>query len=47
MALAKRKSRNKAAVALANKMARRLWVAEHHGARFDPEHVSRREPRVA
>ena len=41
--LAERKGHNKAAVALANKTARRLWAAEHHGAGFDPEHVSRRE----
>jgi len=47
MALAERKGHTKAAVALANKMARRLWAAEHHDTRFDPEHVSRREPRVA
>ena len=31
---------NKAAVALANKTARRLWAAEHHRASFDPDHVS-------
>ena len=36
MALAERKGHTKAAVALANKMARRLWAAEHHGTRFDP-----------
>jgi transposase len=37
---------NKAAVALANKIARRLWAMEHHGTVFDPEHVSvRRDPR--
>lgn len=45
--LAERIGRNKAAVALANKTARRLWAAEHHGTRFDPEHISRREPRAA
>ena len=43
LALAERKGHNKAAVALANKVARRLWAAEHHGTSFDPEHVSRRE----
>ncbi|MEJ5209765.1 IS110 family transposase [Denitratimonas sp. CY0512] len=43
LALAERKGHNKAVVALANKTARRLWAAEHHGASFDPEHVSRRE----
>ena len=43
LALAKRKGHNKAAVALANKTARRLWAAEHHGASFDPDHVSLRE----
>ncbi len=47
LALAERKGHNKAAVALANKVARRLWAAEHHGTRFDPEHVSRREPHAA
>ena len=47
LALAERKGHNKAAVALANKVARRLWAAEHHGASFDPEHVSRREARAA
>jgi len=47
VALAERKGHNKAAVALANKRARRLWAAEHHDIRFDPEHVSQREPRVA
>lgn len=35
---------NKAACALANKLARRLWAMEHHGKRFDPNHVSRRPP---
>lgn len=33
---------NKAAVALANKMARRLWAAEHHRRGFDPDWVSTR-----
>ena len=42
LALAERKGHNKAAVALANKTARRLWAAEHHGTSFDPGHVSRR-----
>ena len=32
---------NKAACALANKLARRLWAMEHHGQDFDPRHVSR------
>jgi len=45
VALAER--RGKAAVALANKTARRLWAAEHDGTRFDPEHVNRRELRAA
>ena len=45
LALAERKGHNKAAVALANKTARRLWAAEHHGASLDPEHVSRRVER--
>ena len=43
LALAERKGHNKAAVALANKTARRLWAAEHHGTSFDPDHVSQRE----
>ena len=47
LALAERKGHNKAAVALANKTARRLWAAEHHGTSFDPEHVSRREAHAA
>ncbi len=38
--LSDRVGSNKATVALANKLARRLWAAEHHGTRFDPEHVS-------
>jgi len=33
---------NKAAVALANKMARRLWAAEHHRRSFDPDWVGTR-----
>ena len=33
---------NKAACALANKLARRLWAMEHHGQAFDPRHVSQR-----
>ena len=33
---------NKAACALANKLARRLWAMEHHGMPFDPRHVSER-----
>ena len=37
---------NKAACALANKLARRLWAMEHHGMPFDPRHVSER-PRAA
>lgn len=41
LALAERKGHNKAAVALANKTVRRLWAAEHHGNRFDPDHISR------
>lgn len=39
--LADRIGHNKAAVALANKTARRLWAAEHHGTAFDPDHLSR------
>lgn len=40
LALAARSGHNKAAVALANKQARRLWAAEHHREHFDPDHVS-------
>ena len=38
--LRERSGHNKAAVALANKMARRLWAMEHHRTAFDPDHVS-------
>ena len=41
LSLVDRHGHNKAVVALANKTARRLWAAEHQGARFDPDHVSR------
>lgn len=37
-----RQGHNKAAVGVANKLARRLWALEHHGAAFDPRHVSER-----
>lgn len=37
---------NKAAVALANKMARRLWAMEHHGKAFDADHLSVRAAAV-
>jgi transposase len=40
--LQQRQGHNKAAVALANKLARRLWAVDHHGAAFDPLHVSRK-----
>lgn len=40
MNLAERVGHNKAAVALANKLARRLWAAEHHRTTFSPEHES-------
>ena len=39
-ALTQRRHGNTVACALANKLARRLWVAEHHGTDFDPDHVS-------
>lgn len=42
LALAERVGHNKAAAALANKTARRLWAAEHHRQSFDPDHVSTR-----
>lgn len=38
--LADRVGMNKATIALANKTARRLWAAEHHGTNFDPDHIS-------
>jgi transposase len=37
-----RQGHNKAACALANKLARRLWAMEHHGQAFDPHHLSQR-----
>lgn len=40
VALQLRVGHNKAAVALANKLARRLWAMEHHHADFDANHVS-------
>lgn len=43
--LSDRVGHNKAACAVANKLARRLWAAEHHRASFDPNHVS--QPPVA
>lgn len=39
--LSDRVGHNKAACAVANKLARRLWAAEHHRTSFDPDHVSR------
>jgi transposase len=41
-----RQGHNKAAVALANKMARRVWAMEHHHVAFDSNHCSVR-PTVA
>lgn len=38
--LSERVGHNKAACALANKLARRLWAAEHHRSSFDPNHLS-------
>lgn len=37
-----RQGHNKAACALANKLARRLWAMERHGKGFDPHHLSQR-----
>lgn len=37
--LQQRQGHNKAAVGVANKLARRLWALDHHGAAFDPRHV--------
>lgn len=42
LSLSERAGHNKAAVAHANKMARRLWAAEHHRKSFNPDHVSAR-----
>jgi transposase len=42
--LQQRQGHNKAAVALANKLVRRLWAMEHHGQPFDPNHCSMRMP---
>lgn len=42
LALQARQGHNKAACALANKLARRLWAMEHHGQAFDPHHLSQR-----
>jgi hypothetical protein len=35
-----RQGHNKAAVAVANKLARRLWAMDHHGCRYAPNHIS-------
>lgn len=40
--LQQRQGHNKAAVAVANKLARRLWAIDHHGTAFDPRHISRK-----
>lgn len=45
LALADKVGHNVAATALANKTARRLWAAEKHGERFDPNHVTQRPER--
>lgn len=37
-----RQGHNKAAVAVANKIARRLWAIDRHGVTFDPHHISRK-----
>lgn len=37
-----RQGHNKAAVALANKIARRLWALDHHDTAYDPRHLSRK-----
>lgn len=42
LALQVRQGHNKAAVALANKVARRIWAMEHHHAAFDGNHCSMR-----
>lgn len=38
--LARRQGHNKTAVALANKLARRLWALDHYGTAFNPNHIS-------
>lgn len=40
LGLAQRQGHNKTAVALANKLARRLWAIDHYGAAFNPRHTS-------
>ena len=40
LAVAERRGANKAAVALANKLARRLWAMTRDGASFDVDHIS-------
>lgn len=47
LSLHERVGHNKAAVALANKMARRVWAMEHHGTAFDPDHSSVRRDVIA
>lgn len=42
LGLAERVGHNKAAVALANKTARRLWAAERHRTTYDPNQISLR-----
>jgi transposase len=42
LAAQQRIGHNKAAVALANKTARRLWAMQHHGTDFDGNHCSSR-----
>jgi len=37
-----RQGHNKAALALANKIARRLWAIDRHGVAFDPHYISRK-----
>lgn len=44
LAVQHRQGHNKAAVALANKLARKLWALDHHGTAFDPRHVSQPPP---
>lgn len=40
LTLQQRVGHNKAAVALANKVARRLWAMEHHHTAFNADHIS-------
>lgn len=42
LSVQERQGHNKAAVAVANKLARRLWALDHYGSGYDPTHISER-----